>query len=144
MRVRNAELREEIDDTRQVMVDQLDKLLVAHMDKATHDVASAEVVLKILTRKARLLGADAPVKTEIDDKRTIASIDPEQILFRIDQLRNKIARKRGEVPAVQVIDVTPTLSNASPSSPVLLCVEPEPGHEQRPDQHEHEGQDGTH
>lgn len=64
------ELSETADDALQLDLSRLDGLLRAHWPRAVGagaeppDPKSAEVVLKMIDRRARLLGLDAPTKTE--------------------------------------------------------------------------------
>lgn len=106
VRQRSAELHEDIDSARAVMVDQLDSVMVKLAEHAGNgSLDHAETLLKFIARKAKLLGADAPTRTEslIDDRRE--RLKPEQILERMALIQARLkARTLQELPAENPID----------------------------------------
>jgi hypothetical protein len=76
-------LREPADDVRKLELDRLDALLEAIWPLAlSPDLKAQEQVLRLMDRRAKYLGLDAPVKVDIEgDIRLLAAqlgIDPDQ------------------------------------------------------------------
>jgi hypothetical protein len=66
---------EAVDEHRRIEGERMDNLLATYMPQAlAGDVKSADFVLKVLDRRAKLLGLDAPTKTEVI---TLDAIDAE-------------------------------------------------------------------
>ena len=78
-------LQEPADDVRQIELARLDALLMAHWQLALAGIKdSTELVLKIMGRRARMMGLDAPVMVDISsmigDIATAAGLDPATML----------------------------------------------------------------
>ena len=59
-------LREPADDLRALELARLDRLQLAHWQKAAAgDAAATHTVLKIMERRAKLLGLDAPIRVDV-------------------------------------------------------------------------------
>lgn len=98
MRKRNAELNEDTDAVRTMMVDQLDRVLTKALDMAeAGSLDHAELAVKLLTRKARLLGTDAPVRTETEDT-TPLKLAPAQVLERITAIQTRLRAHLNPAP----------------------------------------------
>jgi predicted transcriptional regulator len=66
---------EAVDEYRQIQRAQMDDLMATYLPQAlAGDVKSADLVLKLLDRRAKLEGTDAPTKTEVI---TLDAIDAE-------------------------------------------------------------------
>lgn len=63
-----ARVTDEIaEDVREMEIARMDKMLATHLDLAVEgSTRSAEIVLKIMDRRAKLLGLDTPVKQKIE------------------------------------------------------------------------------
>lgn len=71
------------EEARTVELDRLDRLQRSHWNNAiSGDVAATNVVLRIMDRRARLLGLDAPIKHDI----TVETIDPTSIDAEVARL----------------------------------------------------------
>ena len=74
----NDTIREQADDVRNIEVERLDKLwFVMYKQALSGNQGAVDRCLKIMDRRAKLLGLDAPEKTELsthDDKPLIISV----------------------------------------------------------------------
>jgi hypothetical protein len=83
----NANCRESAEELRRVECERLDALQIAFWDKAAAgDVKAADVVLKVMNRRARLLGLDAPTRTQVEATTGLAGMSDEQLLLEAERL----------------------------------------------------------
>lgn len=79
--------REVGDDLRDLEGERLDRLQRAHWQQAlAGDERAASLVLRIMERRARLYGLDAPAKAQVD-----VTVSTEQIDSRMAELRARLA-----------------------------------------------------
>lgn len=102
---RVKEQHEEVDAARGLMLDRLDKLILGILDRAeSGSLDHIEMLLKLEQRRSKLIGADAPVKSEIDDKRPAPpKLTEAQILDRMAVIQEKL-RQRMENRGVQPVN----------------------------------------
>lgn len=100
MRVLDRREQEPAERVRSMELQRLERLLQAYWKRAIRkrapDINAAKLVLDILTRRARMLGLDAPVRVDITDLvREIAlaaGLDPESMVMEARQVvKNAIA-----------------------------------------------------
>lgn len=89
---------EGVDELRAVEAERLDAMQLQYWPQAMRgDIDAAELVLKIMTRRARMFGLDAPQKTELSGSMEItdaASQPSALIMARIDELAAKREERR--------------------------------------------------
>lgn len=104
MKARAKELAEETDSMRATMVDQLDSILTKALERAEEgSLDHMEIVIKLLARKSRLLGVDAPLRTETEDKTpALTNLSRAALLDRITAIQARLSAK---MPA-QLSEVT--------------------------------------
>ena len=101
-RIKSEWIFESIDEARQLELMRLDELQVAVWDRAINgDLPAAHCVLKIMDRRAKLLGLDKPEKIEVD-KWDINAEDLDAEVERIVNIINEredqfMARREAEV-----------------------------------------------
>jgi len=90
---------EAVDEHRRIEGERMDNLLSTYMPQAlAGDVKSADFVLKVLDRRAKLLGLDAPTKTEVI---TLDAIDAEIRRLELQLGENDVAGTRTAGEAAQ-------------------------------------------
>jgi hypothetical protein len=107
IRRRAKEQNETADDVRNMEVERLDRLLrrlepALATDTEMPSLDAVETYLKVLARRAKLLGLDAPVKREIDDKRDQKRLTAVEILDKMAALQERIRLRLG--PGQHIID----------------------------------------
>lgn len=93
MRERREEHAMLADFSTVLMLDQLDQLMRAHFDRALGDVKHADLVLKILDRRAKLLGLNAPDRLQV----SVRSQLDDEIATLIDKMKTHAAEQGVEV-----------------------------------------------
>jgi len=96
MRITKAE---KVSQVRTLELMRLDKLMGAHWEQALDgNIASTQVVLKIMAQRTKLLGLDAPIKVAKTDSkgRDIATLSDEERMKQIAALINKGLAKKQE------------------------------------------------
>jgi hypothetical protein len=84
--------RESVDEIRDMELDRLDRLQRAYWTDAivNHDRRAAELVLKVMDRRAKLLGLDAPNKVQAEvityDGNFNIDADIERIIRQLDEV----------------------------------------------------------
>lgn len=94
IRVLDRREQEPAEKVRHLELQRLERLLMAYwpraIDEAKPDVQAAKMCLDILTRRARMLGLDAPVKVDITDLvrevALAAGLDPNAMLVEARQV----------------------------------------------------------
>lgn len=120
MRRRTEELKEETDAQRNLMLDQIDSILEKHLELAQNgDTDAAEICVKLFTRRARITGIDAPLKSERKDVTPRPRMTEAQLMERMRDVLSKLGvmgsipgstpAKVAQFPAGQVIEVTPAM-----------------------------------
>lgn len=88
--IQRAMLDAGADEARQTELDRLDRLQRGVWAQAVNgDVGAINSVLRIMDRRARLLGLDAPIKQEI----TVEQIDPTSIDAEVQRLAAMLAEQ---------------------------------------------------
>lgn len=101
MKKRAKELHEETDAIRESQafrILSLVKLYWGKVERGTITVEETEVLIKLETRLSKLLGTDAPLKSEIDDKRRKPQLTAEQMKAKMAEIYGRLA-KQGIIPA---------------------------------------------
>ncbi len=105
MKARAAELHEETDAIRN---SQIHRLSVAinrvwkRIDAENPSLEHVEILIKLETRMSRLLGTDAPVKSEVNDARKPVQLTEAQIKDKIAEIYGRLKQKQ-ELPPVPVV-----------------------------------------
>ena len=96
-RVVNRVQRESVDEIRQLELDRLDRLQNAYWKSAVVELnhRSVEVLLKIMDKRAKLLGLDAPQRLQAEvmtyDGTHDYNADIERIIGLLDQVDSRVA-----------------------------------------------------
>jgi hypothetical protein len=95
------------------MSDQIDSMLEKSLTMAIGgSIDHAEIALKMMTRKAKLLGLDAPTKVQTEDTTPRIAASRAEILERIAKLQTKL-RSAAQLSG-ETIDVTPEPRQVEP------------------------------
>ncbi len=106
MKERVAQLHEPTDAVRQAMVDRLDMAIAGIVERVkAGSLDHIEVLIKLESRRARLLGLDAPSERVIDDKRDRPKLSIQETLDRLKMIQDRV---RAHLPdtAPGVIEAT--------------------------------------
>lgn len=94
-----SEISEEADKVRELELMRLDRLMLNQWDAAdTGDFKAVEVILKIMDRRAKLLGIDAPTKTAQTDTQgndlnaAYENMSEAERIKRIEELTKKLGQ----------------------------------------------------
>jgi hypothetical protein len=83
----NQQCRESAEELRRVECERLDAAQAAIWDKVVGgDLKAVETFLKLATRRARLLGLDAPTRTQVEATGSLASMTDAELLAEADRL----------------------------------------------------------
>lgn len=84
VRVTDRTLRESAEEARELELDRLDRLMAPYWGPATRqgDRKAAEFVLKVIDRRAKLLGLDAPTKVQAE----VVTYDSNSIRAELDRI----------------------------------------------------------
>lgn len=87
LRVTDRNLRETAEDVRDLELSRLDRLMAPYWGPATRegDKKAAELILKIMDRRARLMGLDAPQKSQVEVVTYDGNIDFDAEIDRLKQ-----------------------------------------------------------
>lgn len=115
MKRRSDEEHQDLDAYRDTMLSQLDMVAEKVIERAlTGDLDAAEVLIKIQTRKSRLLGTDAPTRTQVEDTTPRGRLTPTQIYDRIQAISDRLriaAGKTSEANSGAIIDAEVVMHN---------------------------------